>query len=134
MKRLLFILFLALPTALLASQTEVNETNNAAQNALALLDQADYSSSWDKADELVKKAVTKSQWQQALTQVRSPLGKVMLREQLSSQAFTDLPNAPKGNYLVIQYKTAFANKKSAIETLTLKGDQGKWYLAGYFIK
>jgi hypothetical protein len=46
-----------------------------------------------------------------------------------------LPGAPDGEYVVIQFKTAFENKKFAIETVTpmLDGD-GKWRVSGYFIR
>ncbi len=48
---------------------------------------------------------------------------------------TSLPGAPKGQYVVVQYKTSFANKPSAIETITpmLEKDK-KWRVSGYYIK
>jgi hypothetical protein len=46
-----------------------------------------------------------------------------------------LPGAPDGEYVVIQYQTAFQNKKSAIETVTPMLDKdGHWRVAGYYIK
>jgi len=48
---------------------------------------------------------------------------------------TDLPNAPKGKYVVIQFKTSYRNKKDAIETVTpMKERDGGWKVSGYFIK
>lgn len=48
---------------------------------------------------------------------------------------TQLPGAPDGEYAVIQFETSFANKKSAIETVTpMKDPDGKWRVSGYFIK
>ena len=48
---------------------------------------------------------------------------------------TDIPNAPDGEYVVIQFDTVFENKKEAIEKITPMLDpNGKWRVAGYFIK
>jgi hypothetical protein len=53
----------------------------------------------------------------------------------SAQFMTQLPGAPDGEYAVIQFETSFANKKSAIETVTpMKDPDGKWRVSGYFIK
>jgi hypothetical protein len=42
---------------------------------------------------------------------------------------------PDGQYVVIRYDSSFANKKSAIETVTPMLDQGgQWRVSGYFIK
>jgi ribosomal protein S17E len=42
---------------------------------------------------------------------------------------------PDGKYVVIKYDTSFENKKSAVETVTPMLDKdGKWRVAGYFIK
>ena len=57
------------------------------------------------------------------------------RELLSKLYSTNLPDAPKGQYVVVQYKTSFANKPSAIETITPMLDKDKkWRVSGYCIK
>ncbi|HWN92533.1 MAG TPA: DUF4019 domain-containing protein, partial [Verrucomicrobiae bacterium] len=46
-----------------------------------------------------------------------------------------LPGAPDGEYVVIQYETAFENKASAVETITPMLDKdGSWRISGYYIK
>ncbi len=53
----------------------------------------------------------------------------------SKQYATSLPGAPDGQYVVIQYKTAFENKKAGVETITPMLDKDKkWRVSGYFIK
>jgi hypothetical protein len=48
---------------------------------------------------------------------------------------TDLPNAPKGEYVILQYKTEFAGRGPVIETITPMLDKdGKWRVSGYFVK
>jgi hypothetical protein len=72
-------------------------------------------------------AVTEKQWQQALAEVRSPLGKVTTRKLKSKQYATSLPGAPDGEYVVIQFETSFEKKKSSIETITpIKEKDGGW--------
>jgi len=48
---------------------------------------------------------------------------------------TSMPGAPDGEYVVIQFESSFANKKSAVETVTpMKGEDGVWRVSGYYIK
>lgn len=102
---------------------------------LQLVDNGKYEESWESAAELFKLAVTRQKWSQSLTTARTPLGKVLSREINSMQYTTTLPGAPDGEYVVLQFNTSFKHKKSAIETVTvMKEKDGKWKVAGYFIK
>jgi hypothetical protein len=66
---------------------------------------------------------------------RGPFGDVKSRELKDAKYATSLPGAPDGAYVVIQFKTSFANKSDAIETITpMKDDKGAWRVSGYFIK
>ncbi len=106
-----------------------------AETWLKLVDQSEYSSSWDEAAEYFKQAVTKKQWEQSIQAVRKPLGKIISRKLKSKNYMTSLPGAPDGKYVVIQFETSFENKNHAIETVTTLLDKdGKWRAAGYYIK
>lgn len=129
-----FIIFLSWILSFANDTTEKRavESSNA---WLKLIDTGQYSKSWEIAAELLKNAVTEEQWNQSLTAVRRPLGKVIRRNVKSKQYMTSLPGAPDGKYVVIQYETSFANKKSAIETVTpMLDNDGKWRVSGYYIK
>ena len=66
---------------------------------------------------------------------RKPLGDVVSRKLKSAEHMTEMPGAPDGQYVVMQFESSFANKKSAIETITfVSGKDGQWKSAGYFIK
>jgi hypothetical protein len=66
---------------------------------------------------------------------RQPLGKVKSRQLMSRKYTKTLPGAPDGEYVVIQYKSSFENKKVAIETVTPMLDKdGNWRVSGYYIK
>ncbi len=46
-----------------------------------------------------------------------------------------MPGAPDGQYIVMQFETSFANKQTAIETVTVGPEQnGQWQASGYYIK
>ena len=107
----------------------------AAQSWLALVDRGDYRQSWQEAASYFQSKISKADWEKALNQVRAPLGAVSNRTLMGSIYQTDLPNAPKGEYVVIQYKAEFAGMGPAIETITPMLDKdGKWRVSGYFIK
>lgn len=107
----------------------------AARSWLQVVDAGDYGASWEQAAAFFRNAVPKQQWRQQLDAVRTPLGAVGSRELLSAQHMTSLPGAPDGDYVVIQFKTSFANKKSAVETVTpMLEKDGVWRVSGYFIK
>ncbi|OKY25408.1 DUF4019 domain-containing protein [Thalassotalea sp. PP2-459] len=129
MKKLLFILSLCFTVPVLA-----NEPLNAGKAWLNIIDKANYTKSWQEADPTFKDQLTKQKWGEALKSVRTPLGHVNSREVLIHKEYDSLPNMPKGDYVVIQYKTNFSNKKEAVETITLSKSSGQWRALGYFIK
>jgi hypothetical protein len=107
----------------------------AAEAWLGLVDSGKYSQSWDEAAEYVKELVSKEIWQNSIKGARGPLGKVVSRELKSKRYTISVPGAPQGRYVIIQYKTSFENKDSAIETVTpMLEKDGKWKVSGYFIK
>lgn len=107
----------------------------AAEPWLALVDQGQYTQNWQTAAELLKDRVDRRDFVKSLGDMRKPLGKVKSRELQSKLYATSLPRAPDGQYVVIQYETAFEKKASAVETITLiqEGDN-KWTVSEYDIQ
>jgi Tfp pilus assembly protein PilF len=107
----------------------------AAEAWLSLVDGQQYGESWEEAAQFFKGAVKKDQWIQAMQSMRKPFGKNLDRELLSKQYHTALPGAPDGEYVVIQFKASFENKKTAVETITPMLDKdGQWRVSGYFME
>jgi uncharacterized protein DUF4019 len=124
-----------LVSLLAADSGETKAAQQSAQNWLALVDAEKYGQSWGEAAQLFKKAVTQSQWESAARAARGPLGKLLSRKVQSADFKRELPGAPDGEYVVIQYASSFENKKSAIETVTpMKDKDGAWRVSGYYIK
>lgn len=133
----LFASFLLLmPLASRADDAEgVPKATSAAKTWLALTDSGKYPASWETAAAMFRGAVTKESWGKAMSTVRAPLGAVRSRK-LKSATFThELPSAPKGDYVVIQYDTDFENKPGAVETVTpMLEKDGSWKVSGYYIR
>ncbi|MEJ2641557.1 MAG: DUF4019 domain-containing protein [Desulfosarcinaceae bacterium] len=121
--------------SLWADSTKASNALKAADAWLSMVDAGKYSESWQDASNFFKSAVGESQWEASLNAARKPLGKVLSREAVSKTYTKTLPGAPDGEYVVIQYRTSFENKGSAVETVTpsLEKD-GRWRVSGYYIK
>ncbi len=112
-----------------------NLAKAAASNWLALTDAGSYGASWDKAAPAFQSAINKPGWEQALRNVRMPLGAVKARRLTKAEFTHSLPGAPDGDYFVLQFATQFENKAAAVETVTpMKAADGSWRVSGYFIK
>jgi len=106
-----------------------------AQSWLALVDRGNYAPSWQEAASFFQSKVSKAEWERDLKQVRAPLGAAGSRTLMGALYQTDVPGAPKGEYVIIQYKTKMGVGGAVIETITPRLDKdGKWRVSGYFIK
>jgi hypothetical protein len=110
------------------------EAVNSALEWLALVDAGKYAESYDDAASMFQKALSRDKWIETLNGLLPQYGKVIKREVNSSKYYSELPGAPAGEYVVIQFGTSFENKDNCIETVTPMKDKGKWKVSGYFIK
>ncbi|MDH3739117.1 MAG: DUF4019 domain-containing protein [Alphaproteobacteria bacterium] len=117
-----------------ASDAQEKAALQSARAWLAVVDSGDYVQSWKSSASYFRTAVTQAQWNQSLEGIRRPLGNVLTRELKAATYATELPGAPDGEYVVIQFNTTFENKRIAVETVTpMLEDDGSWRVAGYFI-
>lgn len=108
---------------------------DAAKAWLSLVDAEKYAETWEEAAQYFRDAVPKDKWVQTMQAPRKPFGRNLSRDLKSKRYRTSLPGAPDGEYVVIQFKASFENKKSAIETITPMLDKdGKWRVSGYYMK
>jgi Protein of unknown function (DUF4019) len=102
---------------------------------LALVDAGRARESWEAAASLFRGAVTVAQWEARMAGFRPPLGAVVSRARKTERLATQLPGAPDGEYAVLEFATSFANKRSAVETVTpMRDADGQWHVSGYFIR
>ncbi len=115
--------------------TPETDAEHAAEAWLAEVDAGQYAQSWTEAATQFKSAVDQPSWLKAVDAVRAPLGSLKSRALRSAHYATSLPGAPDGQYVVLQFESAFDKKSSAIETVTpTKDSDGRWRVSGYFIK
>lgn len=118
-----------------AQAEAVQAAEAAAKEWLALVDEGDYDQSWKETAPFFQENVPEALWSTQLDAVRKPLGAVHSRELIDAQFATQLPGAPAGEYVVLQYKTSFEGKHDAVETVTpMKDSEGVWRVSGYFIR
>ena len=107
----------------------------AADSWLPLVDQGRFGESWDQAAASFQTAVTRQSWTEKVGGVRANLGDLKSRNLRSANYTKQLPGAPPGEYVLLQYDTSFANLPAAIETVVpMKEKDGSWKVSGYFVK
>lgn len=134
MLTLVLVFFFGSATAYAQNTDAASEAEIVALQWLKLVDSADYAATWEQSAGLFKATVSKESWVSTLQGVRTPLGAVESRR-LKSAQFTDtLPGAPDGEYVITRFKTQFAHKAAAVETVTLlKEKDGTLLVSGYYI-
>jgi hypothetical protein len=132
---LAFVLAAGASAPLAADEASEKAAEKSAAAWLSLVDSGKYAESWTGAAEAFHQALSQAQWKAALEQVRTPLGTVVSRKLRSAKYTRELPGAPAGDYVVIQYATDFEKKSGATETVTpAKDKDGVWRVSGYYIK
>jgi hypothetical protein len=130
----LVVLFLATPNLFAADNAKEAAAKQSAIEWLALVDQGAYEASWKDASSLFRSKIASEKWVEAVKSVRAPLGAVSDRRFVSATYATQLPGAPDGEYVVLQFRTKFATKDGAIETVTPMLDGGQWKVSGYYVR
>jgi DNA-binding CsgD family transcriptional regulator len=122
-------------TQVTAAATEASDAAvdvDIAQSArrwLTLVDEGRWEDSWNATGQAFRELNTSEKWASVSEEARPPLGAVLSRI-ASSQEF--LPAPPYG-YEMIKFRTSFANKPEATETVTLVREGSDWRVVGYWI-
>lgn len=122
------------PAVAQESATPTQAATAAAEAWLPLADAGDYAGSWSRAAASFRSMVTQQQWNEAMSKARAPYGAMRSRSFLRAHHTTSLPNAPAGEYVVIQYQTEFANKAGVETVVPVREPDGSWKVSGYYIK
>jgi len=104
-----------------------------ARRWLTTLDKKEFGSAWEKSSILVRNTITKEEFIKQSTRSREPMGSFVKREIIMAQPKTELPGAPKGQYVLITFKSQFHHKDKVSETIMMQKDpDNSWRVAGYF--
>jgi hypothetical protein len=102
---------------------------------LALFDAGSFEESWSAASPYFKKVVSRTDWMKSANSIRSRLGKLVSRTQISTTATSAVPNAPPGKYVSFAFRAVYSNRSLAVEdVLEMLCDDGKWRVAGYAVR
>ncbi|XJJ57966.1 DUF4019 domain-containing protein [Novosphingobium sp. BL-8H] len=112
------------------SEAAQSEATNAARQWLALVDQGRWDDSYRATGKAFQKLNTAQVWADTSRQVRVPLGAVLSRTFVSEE---NLPAPPYG-YQVVKFRTSYANKPNALETVSLDREDGQWRVVGVTIE
>lgn len=115
------------------AQQHLTASSIAAQSWLDMVDKNRYSDSWDHASTLMKRTVSKGEWEKILNVTRKPQGAVIKRTLVQQLPAQNPKNMPRGDYMVILYQTSFAGKPATKELLTLSFEHGEWRVITYMI-
>ncbi len=110
----------------IATETPNPAAVDVARRWLTLLDQSRWDESYQATGTAFRKLNTAQVWAAASERARAPLGKMISRSFLSQE---NLP-APPAGYEVMKFRTRFANKADAVETVTLEREDGNWRVVG----
>ncbi len=118
-----------------AAQSPEDLAEKSALAWLALVDSGKYEESWKEAASLFRGAVSQEDWKKMMVGTRQPVGKTLSREVKSRTYKENLPGAPDGKYVILEFDTSFGNKKTAVETVTpMQEPDGTFRVSGYFIR
>lgn len=99
---------------------------DAARHFLELGDQSRWDDGYRATGRAFRTLNTSTVWATASERVRTPLGAMIARVLISQD---DVPAPPNG-FQVVKFRTQFANKADAVETVSLDREDGGWRVVG----
>lgn len=118
------------PASGASSTARSAEAVDTARQWLALLDQKRWDDSYRQTGAAFRKLNTPQVWAAASEAARTPLGAVISRTFASQE---NLP-APPAGYEVVKFRSRFANRAEAVETVTLEREDDRWRVVGVTIE
>ena len=118
------------PAPALADAARNPQIADAARQWLTLVDQGKWEESYRQTGAAFQKLNTLQLWETVSRKVRPPLGAVATRTFLSQDAFA----APPRGYVVVKFRTSFANQADAVESVTLEFEEGAWHVVAVIVE
>ena len=118
----------------IAQDPRATEVQQAARAWLAIADKLNAEAAYEAAGPKFRSALSFDRWRDAVRLVRFPLGAVEQRTVTSTQFQKNLPALPEGDYALVVFRTAFANKPVNRELVSLERVGNRWVVVGYVIQ
>lgn len=122
------------------SDAQKGKAIQAAEDWLEILDDNKIDESWFEMSSYFREKISMSRWSSLVSPLRNRVGEVVTRDLLGTYYRTEIPDAPKGDYLIMQYKSVFKNPSTGksltvTEIITsMKDNDAEWRVGGYYIK
>jgi Protein of unknown function (DUF4019) len=133
-KNVIFSVFLlAFNLNLSAHPDSINAARDASTEWLKLVDGAQYQESWSEASSILRTAVSQTEWEKNLENIRDPLGAFERRDPDTSEFHEALEDLPDGEYFIFGFKSAFKNDSFTYEIVAVaKEPDSSWRVMGYY--
>jgi hypothetical protein len=131
MTRRILLAGAAFPLALMAAGEDAARKD--AEKWLALVDNGRYRDAYKSASRHSRSQATAEEWEAQIRVLHEAVGAPRQRTFSSAKPSRSLPGAPDGEYMILEFSTAFEKKEKAVETLMMSRESGAWKAAGYFI-
>lgn len=125
-------LTIAAAAPLLPAQSE-GAARKAAEKWLALIDQGNYKDAYKQGSRHGQDHATFEEWEPQVRAMRDGVGEMQQRNFTSAKATKSMAGAPDGDYMVLEFASAFAKKAKASESVMMSREGGTWKGCGYFI-
>ena len=110
------------------SQPSDARVENAARTWLELVDEGEWEASYEATASSFRQANTLKLWTDTAQEVQTGLGATLSREYIGQD---DVPS-PQG-IIIVKFRTDFANRAGALETISLVREGGTWKVAGLYV-
>ena len=111
-----------------AAAAQDRATQDVARTFLEMLDRGDWAASYAATTTQFRSQNTAQVWAEVSEDARPPLGALVARSLLSNEWVP----TPEG-YVMVKYRTDFANRAGVIETVTMVKEEGAWKVSGVII-
>lgn len=98
---------------------------------LEALDAERYQEAWADTAQIMQAGHSLGEWVREVGAPREKLGKPLIRELKSGDYATEMPGAPKGEYVTVVYLTQYSHAPPVQETIVLMMEGDRWRVAGY---
>jgi hypothetical protein len=98
---------------------------------LESLDAGRYPEAWADTAQIMRAGHSLDEWVREIGAPREKLGKPLIRELKRGDYSTEVPGAPKGEYVTAVYLTQYSHAPPVQETILLMMEDDRWHVAGY---
>ena len=117
-----------------AQDPRAAEAQQAARAWLAIADKLNPDAAYSAAGPKFRSVLELGKWREATRVVRAPLGAMEQRTVLLTTFQKTMLGQPDGDYVLIAFRTAFANKPVSRELVSLERVDNRWLVVGYVIQ